>query len=88
MKAATIGTLVSAAGYVLAIYGGWLLYRYAVPDHPYSTVFRGTAEEQQAFQAQQAQEMEDRKTYTPRGFILLTFGAVLQLAGTLVSGLL
>jgi hypothetical protein len=88
MKATVLGTMISAVGYFLAIYGGWLLYRYAVPDRPYSTIFRGTAEEHQAFQKQQVQDMADREKYTPRGFILLTIGAGLQLAGTLVSGLM
>jgi hypothetical protein len=83
-----VGTVVSAIGYLLAIYGGWLLYRYAVPDYPYSTIFQGTAEGARAFHARQTQQIADSKKYTPVGFALLTGGAVLQLIGTLVSGLL
>ena len=81
------GTIISAIGYLLAIYGGWVLYRNAAPDLPYGTVpVFSSKDEMEAFQQQQGQEMEDRARANPRGFLLLTFGAVLQLVGTLISG--
>lgn len=86
MKGAALGPIISAAGYLLAIYGGWVLYRNAAPDNPYGTVPRGTREEVMEFQRQQEKDIEDRAKANPRGFLCLTVGAILQLAGTLVAG--
>jgi hypothetical protein len=87
VKGTAIGTIVSAVGYLLAIYGGWVLFRNATPDHAYGTIpVHNGADEMQEFQARQRTEMDARARANPRGFLLLTIGACLQLVGTIISG--
>src|SRR4051794_29490896 len=78
MRSTLVGTLISACGYLLAIYGGWVLYQNAAPDHAYSTLFRGTGEEAIAFQQRQADDIKRRAVANPQGFLCLTVGAILQ----------
>ena len=84
MKGAMVGTIISAVGYLLAIYGGWLLYRNSAPDRAFGTI--PVTNDIVAFQEQQEQDVDNRRKANRRGFGLLTVGAFLQLVGTLVVG--
>jgi hypothetical protein len=64
-----IGTLIAAAGYLLAIYGGSLLYQNAAPDRAWGTIPR--TNDIIAFQREQEQEIEDREKANRLGFGLL-----------------
>jgi hypothetical protein len=80
------GMIISTVGYLLAIYGGWLLYANTAPDHGWGTI--PITNDLIDFQQQEQDDVDQRSVASRRGFAFLTLGASLQLAGTLISGLL
>ena len=87
MNGTTVGTLVAAIGYALAIYGGFVLYRNAAPEVGIGQVPVISGKDAQAFFANQKQEIHSRRIGNRTGFGFLTVGSTLQLIGTLISGL-
>lgn len=87
MKGSTIGTLTSAIGYLLAISGGWILYRNAAPEVGAGRIPIIEGGNMAKFFEEQDQQIEGRRWGNKVGFALLTLGSCLQLVGTLMSGL-
>jgi len=86
MKGAMIGTLVSAVGYGLAIYGGWVLYRNAAPEVGIGRIPVVSGKDAPDFFKKQQGEIQSRRVGNRTGFGCITVGATLQLLGTLISG--
>jgi hypothetical protein len=84
-------TIISALGYVLAIWGGSILYSNTAPEQLEGTIPKIDAsgdEPDKAFErffAKQEAEIESREKGSRRGFLLLTIGSVLQLVGTVLG---
>lgn len=80
-----VGALISAAGYVLAIAGSWILFQNAPPEPTTGTIPRIKGSEAASYFAGQQQAAELRQGWNRRGFRIVMFGTTLQLIGTLVS---
>jgi hypothetical protein len=86
MKGTIVGTIVSAIGYALAIYGGWILYRNAAPEMGIGRIPVISGKDMTAFFESQDSDIHSRRAGSRTGFLLLTVGSALQLIGTLISG--
>jgi hypothetical protein len=69
---------------VLAIYGGWKLYRNAAPERLHGTV--PVTDDIVAYQQKNKAEIEARRAGNRVGFGFLTIGSCLQLIGTVIAG--
>jgi hypothetical protein len=85
MSVLVIATFISAAGSLLGIVGGWILYANSAPENPVGIIPSISGDPQEYFQAQE-EAIYRRQTASHRGFLILTLGAVLQLFGTVAAG--
>lgn len=83
-----IGTAIAVIGYGLAIAGGWMLYKNAVPDTYGQIPATREGEDSTTMWARVNGEKAQRACNTKIGFGLLTLGSFLQLVGTAVAGFL
>lgn len=86
MTLAKIGTVIAVVGYALSIYGGWLLYKNAAPEHGHGTVPVLSGSKVREYFANQEVQVKKRRLGNDVGFALLTGGSALQMVGTAISG--
>lgn len=85
MKPTVLGAGIAIFGYVVAIYGGWLLYQNAAPDSFGTIPVKRAGESGPDFHARLAREKAERARGNKWGAGLAIIGSTLQLLGTAIA---